>query len=320
MVAGDDGSGNENNFGRRLRDMKKAFGIMPPMITVWKDDESFDERRTVTHLEWLISEGITSVSFCGSTGENISMSPEDVKRNNKTLIEAVNHRIPCYPATGFYSTKTTIEVSQAAEAAGADGVLVIPPYYLNPYKEAVLDHFRALRRNIGIDIMLYDNPWFAGYKMSVHETAQLCSEGVIQAIKCAHGDACDIHDLKYLCGDKLNVFYGHDYNGIETLFMGADGWLTGSQNVFPREMRKLYDQIQAKDYEGARKFWYETLMPFMDLIMYGKVNGRPHWLEVFKAALNLMGHDVGEPRKPMGKLLPEAEERLRGVLKTMRVL
>jgi dihydrodipicolinate synthase/N-acetylneuraminate lyase len=146
------------------------------------------------------------------------MSPEDIKRNNKTLIEAVNHRIPCYPATGFYSTKTTIEVSRAAEAAG------------------------------------------------------------------------------------------------------TGGWLTGSQNMFPRQMRKLYDQIRAKDYKGPRKFWYETLMPFMDLIMYGKVNGRPHWLEVFKAALNMMGHDAGEPRKPMGKLLPETEERLRKVLKTMKVL
>jgi 4-hydroxy-tetrahydrodipicolinate synthase len=300
--------------------MKKAFGIMPPMITVWKDDESFDEKRTVKHLEWLVKEGITSISFCGSTGENISMTLEEIKQINKVLIDAVNHRIPCYPATGFYSTKMTIEASQAAEKAGADGVLIIPPYYLNPYKDAVLDHYRAIRKNIGIDIMLYDNPWFAGYKMTVHEIAQLSSEGVIQAVKCAHGDACDVHDLKYLCGDKLNVFYGHDYNGIETLFMGADGWLTGSQNVFPGQMRKLWDLMKAKDYDGARRLWYETLMPFMDFIMYGKVNGRPHWLEVFKTALNMLGHDVGVPRKPMGVLTPEMEEKLRMVLKKMKVL
>jgi 4-hydroxy-tetrahydrodipicolinate synthase len=248
------------------------------------------------------------------------MSPEEVKRNNKILIEAVGGRIPCYPATGFYSTKTTIEISQAAEAAGADGILVIPPYYLNPYKDAVMEHFRALKRNVGIGIMLYDNPWFAGYKMSAGEIARLNAEGVIQSVKCAHGDACDVHDLKYLCGENLDVFYGHDYNGIEALFMGADGWLTGSQNVFPRQMRKLYDLIKAKDYDSARNFWYETLMPFMDFIMYGKVNGRPHWLEVFKSALNMMGRDVGEPRKPMGGLTPETEEKLRGVLKRMKVL
>jgi 4-hydroxy-tetrahydrodipicolinate synthase len=248
------------------------------------------------------------------------MTAEDIKRNNRILIKAVDRRIPCYPATGFYSTRTTIEVSQAAEADGADGVLVIPPYYLNPYKESVMEHFRSLRKNIGIDIMLYDNPWFAGYKMTVQEIAQLNAEGVIQSVKCAHGDACDIHDLNYLCNGKLDVFYGHDYNGIETLFMGAHGWLTGSQNVFPGQMRKLYDLFKINDYDGARKLWYETLMPFMDFIMYSKVNGRPHWLEVFKSALNMMGHDVGEPRKPMGHLTPEMEEKLRGVLKIMKVL
>jgi 4-hydroxy-tetrahydrodipicolinate synthase len=130
-----------------------------------------------------------------------------------------------------------------------------------------------------------------------------------------------VHDLKYLCGDKLDVLYGHDYDGIEALLMGADGWLTGSQNVFPGLMRKLVDLVKVnKDFDAAKKLWYETLMPFMDYIMHGKVNGRPHWLEVFKSALNMMGHDVGEPRKPMGKLSTEAEEELRRVLKKMGAL
>lgn len=300
--------------------MKKAFGVMPPMINVWKEDESFDEKRTIKHLEWLISEGITSVSVCGSTGENISMTPDEIMTNNKILIEAVDGRIPCYPATGFYSTKTTIEVSQAAEAAGADGLLIIPPYYLNPYKAAVMDHFREIRRNVGIDIMLYDNPWFAGYKMSAHEIAQLTEEGVVQSVKCAHGDVCDVHDLKYLCGDKLSVFYGHDYDGVEALFIGADGWLTGSQNVLPSQARKLYDLFVSHDYEGARAYWYKTFMPFIDFIMHEKINGRPHWLEVFKAALGIMGHNVGSPRKPMGILPEESQKKLKAVLKKIEVI
>lgn len=297
--------------------MKKAYGIMPPMINVWKDDETFDEKRTVKHLNWLISEGIQSVSVNGSTGENITMSPEETIRNNKILIEAVDGRIPCYPAAGFYSTKTTIEVCQSAEKAGADGLLIIPPYYLNPYKSAVLDHFRAIRRNVGIDIMLYDNPWFAGYKMMAHEIKQLCDEGVIQAVKCAHGDVADVHDLKYLCKDKLTVFYGHDYSGVEGLIMGADGWLTGSENVFPHLTREIYDLVQKKDYDGAKAVWYDQFMPFIDYIMYGKVAGRPHWLEVFKCALNMMGHDVGKPRLPMGDLDAESKEKLKNVLSAM---
>lgn len=297
--------------------MKKAFGVMPPMINVWKEDEAFDEKRTIKHMEWLINSGITSISVCGSTGENITMSPSETIEITKTLVEAVDKRIPCYPASGFYSTKTTIEVSQAAQKAGAEGVLVIPPYYLNPHKDAVMDHYRNLRKNIDIDIMLYDNPWFTGYKVTAHEIAQLVDEGVVQSVKCAHGDVNDVHDLIWLCGDKLDVLYGHDYNGIEALMMGAHGWLTGSQNVFPALARELYDLVSAKKFEEAKELWYQKFMPFMDFITKWKVNGRPHWLEVFKSALGMMGHDVGVPRKPMGRLTAEAESELRKVLTQM---
>ena len=301
--------------------MKKAYGIMPPMITVWKDDESFDEKGTIRHLNWLIDEGITSVSVAGSTGENITMTPEETIHISKVLIEAVDGRIPIYPAAGFYSTRTTIEVAQAAEKNGADGVLIIPPYYMNPHKTAVLNHYRELRQNIGIDIMLYDNPFFAGYKMSVDEVAMLVSEGVINAIKCAQGDVADIHDLKYLCGDSLNLFYGHDYSGIEAMMMGANGWLTGSQNVMPGMARKLYDLIAVdKDYEKAKELWYSKFMPFMHFIQHERPNGKPHWLEVFKEALNIMGHKVGVPRKPMGKMSIELEERLKEILKIMGLI
>jgi 4-hydroxy-tetrahydrodipicolinate synthase len=298
--------------------MKKAYGIMPPMITIWNDDETFNEKATINHLNWLIDEGITSVSVCGSTGENISMDPEETKRLIKILVEAVDGRIPVYPATGAYSTKTTIELSQYAEKVGGDGLLIIPPYYMNPHKDAVLDHYRAIKKNVGIPIMLYDNPFFAGYKMTIREITQLANEGIIDSIKCAQGDVADIHDLQYLCGDKLDVFYGHDYSGIEALLMGAHGWLTGSLNVLPRLGRQIYDAITVdKDPEKAKKIWYQKYMPFIDFIMREKENGRPHWLEVFKAALTIMGHEVGEPRKPMGKLTPEMNKKLEKVLEVV---
>ena len=300
--------------------IQHAYGIMPPMITCWKEDGSFDEKNSVKHLNWLIDQGITSVSVVGSTGENISMTPEETMRITDCLVEAVDHRIPVYPAAGFYSTKTTIEVAQHAEKIGADGVLIIPPYYMNPHKRAVMDHFRELRKNIGIDIMLYDNPFFAGYKMDVRETAQLALEGTIDAVKCAQGDVHDVQELQYLCGDKLNVFYGHDYDGVEALIMGGN-WLTGSQNVFPGFARKLYDMITVDhDYEGAIAYWRKNYMPFIDFIQHSRPNGDPHWLEVFKCALNMMGHEVGLPRKPMGDLTPEKKKELEKVLVKCGVL
>lgn len=305
---------------KRKEGIKQAYGIMPPMITCWKADGSFDEKASVRHLNWLIEEGITSASVVGSTGENISMTPEETMYITDCLVEAVDHRIPVYPAAGFYSTQTTIEVAQHAEKVGADGVLVIPPYYMNPHKRAVLDHFRELRKNIGIDIMLYDNPFFAGYKMDVKETAKLCEEGVIDAVKCAQGDVHDVQELQYLCGDRLNIFYGHDYDGLEALIMGGN-WLTGSQNVLPGTARKLYDLVTAdRDYDGAIALWRKSYMPLIDFLQHNRPGGDPHWLEVFKCALNMMGHEVGLPRKPMGDLEPDKKKGLEQVLMKCGVL
>lgn len=294
--------------------MKKAYGVMPPMATVWKDNEKYDEDGTLKYAEWLIDNGIHSVAVCGSTGENITMSPEENKMIIKSLIDGVAGRIPVYAGTGYYSTKTTVEVSQYAEKAGADGLMVILPYYLQPYKKAVLEHFRTLRKNVSLPIMVYNNPWFAGYQLNAFEIAQLVEEGVIDSIKCAHGDPCLVHELKYLCGDKITAFYGHDYNALEGLLAGADGWLSGLPNIIPSLARKLYDSAAIeKNVDQSRAIW-NKILPLVNFSMYEKDNGCPHWLEILKEAINMQGCHVGVPRKPLGSLTPEMRKKLEKIL------
>ena len=216
-------------------------GVMPAVMTMWNADESYNEKETLRYVQWVLDKGAHSISCVGSTGDNISMSTREQKYIMESIIKSVDHKVPVYPGTGRYSTAQTIELSQYAQKCGAEGVLVIMPYYLQPHKRAVVNHFRKLREAIDIDIILYNNPRFCGYEMTPVEIKAMVDEGLINGFKAAHGDANRIHELKYHCGDKLTVMYGHDYAPMEGFFAKADGWLSGMPAIFPKFARTLFD-------------------------------------------------------------------------------
>ena len=116
-----------------------------------------------------------------------------------------------------------------------------------------MQHYRDLREALDIRIMVYNNPWFAGYELTTAEVKELVDDGTIQDIKAAHGDPNRVHELKYHMGDKINVFYGHDYCAMEGILAGADGWLSGFPAVLPKQCRALWDAASAKDVDAAIK-------------------------------------------------------------------
>jgi 4-hydroxy-tetrahydrodipicolinate synthase len=281
--------------------LKQGFGIMPASMTIWNSDESYNEKEMLKYVRWLIDSGAHSISICGSTGENITMRMEEQKQIIKSVVKYIDGEVPVYPGTGRYSTLQTIELSKYAEEVGANGVMVILPFYLKPHKLAAMNHFRELRKHIGIDIMVYNNPWFAGYEFNANEVKTLVDEGVIGSIKAAQGDVDRIHDLKYTCGDSLKVFYGHDYNPMEALLAMADGWLSGLPAIFPKYCRTLFEICTVeKDVVKANKYWYK-MKPFINYF-YTYTTGYPHWQEIFKYVLKLQGFNAGLPRLPLGEL------------------
>ena len=280
---------------------KQGFGVMPASMTMWKSDESFNQKEMEKYVRWLIDKGANSISVCGSTGENIAMDTEEQKKIIECVVKYIDGEVPVYPGTGKYSTAQTIELSKHAQDVGADGVMVILPFYLKPHKKAAMNHFRELRKNIDIDIMVYNNPWFAGYEFNAQEVKTLVDEGVVGSIKAAHGDVDRVHDLKYTCGDKLTVFYGHDYNPMEAFLANADGWLSGMPAIFPKFCRTLFDICTIeKDVDKANQYWYK-IKPFVNYF-YTYSTGYPHWQEIFKYVLKLQGFDAGLPRMPLGDL------------------
>jgi 4-hydroxy-tetrahydrodipicolinate synthase len=298
--------------------MKKAYGIFPPMFTIWNEsDESYDRKASERYIDWLIDNGVQSIVACGSTGENTAMFMEEQKAVIEHVVKYIDGQIPVYAGTGKYSTIETLELSKHAQAVGADGFMIILPYYFKPYKEAAMNHFRVIKKAVDLPIVLYNNPWFAGYELTAKEAKQLVDEGVLTAVKAAHGDASRVADMKFECGDKMTVFYGHDYAALQGFAAGADGWLSGFPAAFPKQCRELQDTVMVeKDLDKGRKIW-EKFLPFINFFMDPKVNEKVHWLEMLKWAVNLQGVPVGIPRRPLRELDSEIKKQMQKPLEIL---
>lgn len=300
-----------------MKEIKKAYGLTPASMTIWNADQTYNRKGMEKYLTWLLDNGAQSISVCGSTGENIAMNMEEQREIIAHVASFLGGQVPLVCGTGRYDTLNTIKMSKFAQEQGADCVMVILPFYLNPHKKAVLQHFRDLRAALDIDIMIYNNPWFAGYELNHNEVQSLVDDGTIQSIKAAHGDPNRVHELKYYCGDKLSVFYGHDYCAMEGLLAGADGWLSGFPAVLPKQCRALLDACKEKNVDKAIAEQY-NMQDYIDYFFNDKVNGVPHWQEICKYTLTAQGLDVGLPRKPLGDLDAENKKKIEKLLANMK--
>lgn len=301
-----------------MKEVKKAYGITPASMTIWNADQTYNKKGMEKYLTWLIDNGAQTISVCGSTGENIAMNMEEQREIIAHTASYLGGQVPLVCGTGRYDTLNTIKMSKFAQDNGADCVMVILPFYLNPHKKAVMQHFRDLRAALDIDIMVYNNPWFAGYELSTDEVKELVDDGTIQSIKAAHGDPNRVHELKFAMGDKLTVLYGHDYCALEALLAsGADGWLSGFPGILPKQCRAIQDAAFAGDIKGAKKA-QDNIQPFINYFLYDKVNGVPHWQEICKYTLQAQGLDyAGVPRKPLGELDAANKKKVEKLLADM---
>ena len=221
-------------------------GIFPPMITIFREDGSFDEKGQASHANFLIENGVHGLIPCGSTGEFITMTIEERKHVAEVTIKATDRRVPVYVGAAHYSTALTIELCQHAEKAGADGVMLITPYYLPRHPEELAHHYESVAKAINIPIMLYHNPHFSGITLTNEFIADLYKRGIINSVKEGEGEVARLNDLRYLTDDNFALFYGYDTAPIETILMGADGWVAGTANVIPAELSQLYHLAKEK--------------------------------------------------------------------------
>ncbi len=288
--------------------MKRFRGVYAVMVTPFKADESVDEEAVREHTNWLIEQGVHGVIATGSTGEAASLSEEERKRVVELTLEEARHRVPVLVGSGANSTQDTIMYSRHAQEAGADGLMVIHPYYCMPNERELFEHYRLLARSVRIPIMIYNNPVTSGVDMKPELLARLAEFENIQYIKDATDDIKRVGQVKRLCGDRISFFVGCDNIMFECWLMGAEGWVSGMANVLPRQCVKLWDLTAERQIDKARDLYYRML-PLGDML-----DSEGLFIQYLKAGSELLGRPLGKPRRP---LLPPTKrdlERLRAAL------
>jgi 4-hydroxy-tetrahydrodipicolinate synthase len=287
--------------------MTLPVGVVPPCLTFFDEDGTIDEPRTRRHIEWLFDAGVDGLLGIGTCGEFSALDVAERERLAARLVEWADG-MPVYIGVMHTSTTTAIRLARHAERAGAAAVVSVAPYYSSPPEREVLAYFRDLAAAIEIPLVVYNNPAASGVGLSVPALATLAREGTAAAIKESHGDAARIHDLRLLCPAETVLIYGEDYGSFEAVAAGADGWTAGVANFMPRHAVRLWELCRGGDLTGAREHWFRML-PLVNMTsnkpMFGRPDERPDFIQVYKAALDLMGLRGGPCRRP---LLPLDDE------------
>jgi 4-hydroxy-tetrahydrodipicolinate synthase len=294
-------------------------GIVASSVTPFGPDGALRLDRLGPHIDWLIGEGVDGLSPLGSAGEFAALETDDRKRVLEVVLEANHGRVPVMAGTHHYSTRVTVELSRHAQAAGADALLVVPPYYSSPLVSQAMDHYRRIAEAVDIPVVLYHNARNTNVDFRCPHILTLFEEKVLAGVKMSNPDPDRICELLHATDGALTVYAGIDTVAFEGLCHGAHGWISGIPSIVPRTAARLYRTIAVDgDLPAARDQW-RRLRPLMRLLFgsYLEDGGRAHWAGVMKATLNMIGPSVGDPQPPLQPLDPASTEELAAILRAL---
>lgn len=294
-------------------------GVVFPLVTPFKgENEEINWDGLKQLIDFLIRNGAAGVIPCGSTGELVSMTLEEQMAINEFTVKYVAGRVKVYACTAAYRTSDTVKVSKAAEASGADGIMVVTPWYITPNEPELYAHYKAVREAVKCPILLYHNPYLTGCWVTPEFIAKLYNDGLIDGCKDSGHDIYRHQTMRALAGDGFGIFYGYDNCPAEALSFYADGWITGVGTLFPAETVHLYNLAKAGKIDECQKFTLETMRKYMHFFNEPTKEGLPTpWLAIIKEGLTMRGIDIGVPRKPILPLPDSVRDDLRETLKDL---
>ena len=283
------------------------FGrLLTAMITPFGPDGKVNLTEAARLAQHLVdNQGHDGLVINGTTGESPTTSDEEKRELLGTVIEAVGDRASVVAGVGTFDTHHTIELSRQAAEAGADGLLVVTPYYSRPPVDALEEHFLAVADASELPIMLYDIPHRAGIPIPETSLIRLAGHPRIAAVKDAKGDICS--SSMVIANSTLTYYAGDDAYLLPLLAVGGAGVVGTSTHFSGLQVRALLDAFVARDLEQARQLNAQLLPVFRGVFA---TQGTMR----VKAALNRCGFDVGMCRPPMGKVAPELLERFLEIL------
>jgi len=243
-------------------------------------------------INWHIANNTDAIVICGTSGEASTMTLDERKETIKFTIDIVNKRIPVIAGTGSNNTAETIKMSQFAEGAGADGLLVITPYYNKTTQKGLIEHFKKINDNVNIPIILYNVPGRTGINILPETLYNMKDLKNIKAVKEASGNISQIAKIKALCRDRFDIYSGNDDQIIPILSLGGIGVISVLANVVPKTVHDMCTLYMDGKTDEALKLQLDYLALINSLFI--EVNPIP-----VKTAMNLLGMNVGDLRLPL---------------------
>jgi 4-hydroxy-tetrahydrodipicolinate synthase len=287
-------------------------GSMVAIVTPFKNGK-VDEKALGDLIEFQIRNGTDAIVPCGSMGEPATLSHEEHCRVVEFTVQTVNKRVPVVAGAGSNATAETVDLVKYAKKAGADGVLLITPYYNKPTQEGLYQHFKKTAESVDIPILLYNVPGRTGVNMLPATVARLREFKNIVGIKEATGDLKQISELIRLCGRDFDVISGDDHTTYPLLCIGGVGAISVTANIVPADAAALFDAFFTGKREDALKLHYK-MEPLHDA-MFIETNPIP-----VKTALALMGKIDEEFRLPLCAPADANKARLKKALKDYGLL
>ena len=265
-------------------------GSFTVMVTAFDEQGRLNLDEQARFTDWQVREGIQGLVPLGSTGEFLSLTFEERKDVAKCVVDAAAGRVPVYVGAGDERTDDVIENCRMAESVGADGVMIIPPFYSTPTEAELLNHYKLVSSATRLPIMVYNNPATANIDLTPDLVARLAEIPNVRSIKESTMDVTRVRDIIELCGGEMRVFGG--IMGYESFLEGAEGWITVCGNILPGECAELYRLcVDDRDVDAARSL-YRRILPAVRLV------GGHRYVSATKAALAFIGFDMGGPRLP----------------------
>lgn len=288
-------------------------GAMTALVTPFKNN-AIDEEAYRSFIEWQISEGIHGLIPCGTTGESATLSHEEHERAIEICIDQVAGRVPVLAGAGSNNTAEAVALTRFAKKAGADGALLITPYYNKPTQQGLYEHYKTIAQAVDLPLIPYNVPGRTGCNMLPPVLAKLASEfSNITGVKEATGDMAQASAILESCPEGFSVLSGDDLTAFPLMALGGKGVISVTSNIAPARVAHMVNAFTQGDLKAAREE-HHSLFP-LSKAMFMLSNPIP-----VKTALALMGKMSLEMRLPLYPMPAEDEQKLIEILLAQKLL
>lgn len=270
-------------------------GVFPAATTQFYADGTLNIEGTLQHLDAMVDAGVHGLIMLGTVGENCSLEFDEKIDLLKATVDRFAGRIPVLTGIAEYTTSLACRFGQAAQEVGAEGAMVLPAMVYKSDPRETIVHYRAIASALDMPIMCYNNPVSYGVDITPEMFDELADESKLVAIKESSEDCRRITDIKNRCGDRYSLFCGVDDLVLESIVLGADGWVSGLVNAFPAENRLLWDLAQSGRLDKALEV-YRWYTPLLHLDTHPKL---VQYIKLAMAECGLGSETVRPPRLPL---------------------